>query len=160
LAVPLFITIRWASLKDLDTLCQIEKECFTSEAFTREQIGYLLMAPMGVSLVAEIGHKIVGFIIGLIQVYGDARIGYTYTLDVLTKHRRRGVASRLLEDLERIFIERGIQTCYLEVRTDNLAAQELYRKHGYTDVGVLKNYYGRGIQGIQLKKNLIVKGIK
>jgi len=154
LAVPLSITIRRASLKDLDTLCEIEKECFTSEAFTREQIGYLLRTPTGVSLVAEIGQEIAGFIIGLIQEYGNAKVGHICTLDVLTKNRRRGVASRLLDDLERIFRERGVQTSHLEARADNLAAQELYRKHGYTDVGVLKNYYGRGIHGIQLKKNL------
>jgi len=153
----LSITIRRASLRDLDTLCEIEKECFTSEAFTREQIGYLLRTPMGVSLIAETDHETVGFIIGLIQEYGDARIGHIFTVDVLTKHRRRGVASRLLDDLERIFRERGVQTSHLEVRADNLAAQELYRKHGYMDVGVLKNYYGRGIHGIQLKKNLTVQ---
>ncbi len=148
------ITIRRASLKDLDTICEIEKECFISEAFTREQIGYLLRTPMGVSLIAEIGHEMAGFIIGLIHAYGNARIGHICTLDVLTRHRRRGVASGLLDDLERTFRERDVQTIHLEVRADNLAAQELYRKHGYTDVGVIKNYYGRGIHGIQLKKNL------
>jgi len=156
----LSITVRRASFKDLDILCEIERECFTSEAFTREQIGYLLRAPMGVSLIAEIDHETVGFIIGLIQAYGNARVGHIFTLDVLTRHRRRGVASRLLNDLERIFRERGVQTSHLEVRADNLAAQELYRKHGYTDVGVLKNYYGRGIHGVQLKKNLTAQGIK
>ena len=154
------ITIRRASLRDLDTLCVIERECFASEAFTREQIGYLLKAPTGVSLIAEMDREIVGFIIGLIQEYGNMRIGHIFTVDVLTKHRRRGVASRLLDDLERVFRERGVQTSHLEVRADNLAAQELYRKHGYTDVGVLKNYYGRGIHGIQLKKNLTAQGIK
>ena len=151
------ITTRRASLKDLDTLCEIEKECFTSEAFTREQIGYLLRTPTGVGLIAEMGHETVGFIIGLIREYGDARIGHICTLDVSTKHRRRGVASRLLDDLERVFRERGVQTSHLEVRVNNLAAQELYRKHGYTDVGVLRNYYGGGIHGIQLKKNLTVQ---
>jgi len=156
----LSITIRRASFRDLDTLCEIEKECFTSEAFTREQIGYLLRAPMGVSLIAEMGHEIVGFIVGLIQEYGNMRIGHIFTVDVLTKHRRRGVASRLLDDLEQIFRERRVQISHLEVRAGNLAAQKLYRKHGYTDVGVLKNYYGRGIHGIQLKKNLNAQGVK
>ena len=154
------ITTRRASLKDLDTLCEIERHCFTSEAFTREQIGYLLRAPKNVSLIAEIDHETAGFIIGLIHEYGNAKVGHIFTVDVLTKHRRRGVASRLLDDLEQIFKERGVQTSHLEVRADNLAAQELYRKHGYTDVGVLKNYYGRGIHGVQLKKNLTAQGIK
>jgi len=156
----LSITTRRASLKDLEILCEIEKECFNSEAFTREQIGYLLRAPTGVSLIAETGHEIVGFIIGLIQGYGNAKVGHIFTVDVSTKHRRRGVASRLLNDLERIFMEKGVQTSHLEVRADNLAAQKLYRKHGYTDAEVLKNYYGRGIHGIQLKKNLTVQRIK
>jgi ribosomal-protein-alanine N-acetyltransferase len=149
------ITIRRVASEDLDVLWEIEKECFTVEAFTREQIEYLLEAPKGVSLVAQINHEIVGFIISLIYSRNKIGVGHIYTIDVLTRHRRKGVASRLLGELEKIFMERGVKACYLEVRLDNVAARRLYKKHGYVEMEQLRNHYGGGINGIRLRKLLL-----
>jgi len=149
------IVVRRAESKDLDAIWEIEKECFTVEAFTKEQIAYLLEAPSGISLVAQVDHEIAGFIIGLIHQNNKTRICHIYTIDVLTKHRRKGVASRLLNELEGVLIKRGVTTCYLEARTNNVAAQKLYQKHGYKKVKQLKDYYGKGTRGIRLKKDLL-----
>jgi ribosomal-protein-alanine N-acetyltransferase len=148
------ITIRRANIEDLDALWEIEKECFTVEAFTKEQIEYLLEAPTGVSLVAQINHEIVGFIISLIYPRNKIRVGHIYTIDVLTRHRRKGVASRFLDELERILIDKGVKACYLEVRLDNVAARRLYKKHGYVEMERLRNHYGMGAHGIRLRKLL------
>jgi len=148
------ITIRQATIEDSDALWRIEKECFTVEAFTKEQIEYLLEASTGVSLVAQINHEIVGFIISLIYPRNKMRVGHIYTIDVLTKHRRKGVASRLLSELERIFMGKGVKACYLEVRLDNVAARRLYKKHGYVEMEQLRDHYGRGAHGIRLRKLL------
>lgn len=148
------ITIRQATSEDLDALWRIEKECFTVEAFTKEQIEYFLEASTGVSLVAQINHEIVGFIISLIYPRNKMRVGHIYTIDVLTEHRRKGVASRLLDELEKIFIKRGVKACYLEVRLDNVAARRLYKKHGYVEMEKLRNHYGRGVHGVRLRKLL------
>jgi len=148
------ITIRQATPEDLYALWEIEKECFTVEAFTKEQIEYLLEASTGVSLLAQINHEIVGFIISLIYPHNETRVGHVYTIDVLTRHRRKGVASRLLGELEKIFIVKGVKACYLEVRLDNVAARRLYKKHGYVEIEQLRDHYGRGAHGVRLKKLL------
>ncbi len=148
------VTIRQATVNDLETLYEIEKECFTTEAFTKEQIAYLLQNSNAVSLVAQIDGENAGFIIGLTYSGNKVRIGHIYTIDVAVKHRRRGIGLRLLEELEKIFAEKGVETCYLEVRIDNVAARELYRKQGYIETGRLKGYYPMGTHGVQLKKNL------
>jgi ribosomal-protein-alanine N-acetyltransferase len=36
-----------------------------------------------------------------------------------------------------------ITTCFLEVRASNLAAQAMYQKCGFTNVGTRKNYYSQ-----------------
>lgn len=148
------ITIQQATVNDLETLYEIERECFTAEAFTKEQIAYLLKNPNAVSLVAQIDGETAGFIIGLTYQGNKARTGHIYTIDVAVKHRRKGIGLRLLNELEQIFIEKGVETCYLEVRIDNVAARELYRKHGYIETGQLKGYYPMGTHGVQLKKEL------
>ena len=149
------IIIRQVTDEDLSVLCEIERESFTIEAFTKEQIAYLLKAHNGVSLVAQIDGEIAGFIISSIYQHDERRVGHIYTIDVLTKHRRRRVASKLLGELEKIFKRRGVKACYLEVRTNNVAARELYQKQGYKKVEQLKDYYGKGVHGLQLKKNLL-----
>jgi len=148
------LKIEKAKLNDLDALLRIERECFTSEAFTREHIAYLLQSPNAVNLVAKANHEIVGFIVGVIEDYGRVTVGHVYTIDVAVKHRRAGVGLRLLDELERVFLERGVKTSYLEVRIDNKAARELYRKKGYTELEPLEDFYARGRHGLRMKKEL------
>ena len=149
----LSITIQKATVDDLEMLYKIERECFTIEAFSKQHIAYLLENPNAVSLVAQINSEIAGFIVGLIHRHDKMITGRVYTLDVAVKYRRKGVGLRLLNKLEQIFVKRGVKICYLEARVDNVAARELYRKHGYVEVEKLKHYY-EGVHGVRLKKKL------
>jgi len=149
----LSITIQRATIDNLETLYQIERECFTIEAFSKQHIAYLLENPNAVSLVAKINNTIAGFIIGLIHRHDERITGRIYTLDVAVTYRRKRVGLKLLGEIERIFAKRGVKICYLEVRKDNVAALELYRRHGYVEVEELKDYY-RGAHGVRLKKKL------
>ncbi len=146
-------TIQRATINNLETFYQIERECFTIEAFSKQHLAYLLENPNAVSLVAQINNAIAGFIIGLIHRHDEKITGRVYTLDVAVKYRRKGVGLKLLDEIERIFVKRGVKICYLEARKDNVAALELYRKHGYVEVEELKDYY-KGAHGVRLKKKL------
>jgi len=149
------ITVQPATVRDLERLYEIERECFTAEAFGKEHIAFLLEEPDSVGLVARINDEVVGFIIGLIRFAANGtNAGHVYTLDVAMKHRRRGIGLRLLKDLEEKFIEKGSRASYLETRTDNLAARELYHKQGYSEVERLEDYYQKGAHGIRMKKLL------
>lgn len=147
------ISIEKATVDDLETLYKIEKECFALEAFPKKQIASLLRNPNSVSLLAKMNGEIVGFIIALIYEGESERIGHIFTLDVTVKARRKRVGLRLLEDSERILRKKGVKVCYLEVRADNVAARELYRKLGYVEIGLLKNFYSGG-DGVRLGKTL------
>jgi len=149
----LSITIQQATINNLETLYQIERECFPIEAFNKQHIAYLLQNPNAVSLMAQINNAIAGFIIGLIHRHNEKITGRIYTIDVAAKYRRKGVGSELLDEIERIFAKRGVKICYLEVRKDNVAALELYHKHGYVEVEELKHYY-KGAHGVRLEKKL------
>jgi ribosomal-protein-alanine N-acetyltransferase len=150
----LSVHIRRATTDDLETLYSIERECFTAEAFTKEQLEYLLENPKGISLIAQIDGEIAGFTVGMIYNYSIMRTGHVYTIDVVVKHRRKGIGLRLLSELEQRFVENGVGICYLEARRENVAALELYQKHGYTEVDVLKDFYSEGVDGVRLMKKL------
>lgn len=147
------ITIEDALKQHLDKMYEIETNCFEKEAFTKQQIAYLLDDYNSVSLIAKLDNEIVGFIIGRIEVGRKSLMGHILTIDVLPTHRRKGVAQKLLEEMEKIFKEKGANVCYLEVREDNIGALSLYQKTGYKKIGKLKNYYGKA-HGICLRKAL------
>jgi len=147
------ITIEDASIKHLDRLHEIEMECFEREAFTRQQIAHLLTDYNSVSLVAKANGEIIGFIIGTIYIERSALIGHVLTIDVSPAYRRKGIAEGLLQGIEKIFKEKGVKACRLEMREDNVAALRLYQKSGYRKIARLKNYYGNA-NGIYLRKAL------
>lgn len=148
------INIETATKIDLQTLHKIERECFSSEAFSIEELSFLIENPNSISLKAKINEEIAGFIIGLVYNVGNEKVGHILTLDVAKKHRRRGVAIELMKKVEEKFRERNVKECLLEVRIDNEAAKSLYRKLGYQEVACLKDYYGKGVHGIRFKKIL------
>ena len=146
------LKIGTVTLKDLNVLQKIEKECFSEEAFTKEQMTYLIETPTAISLKAEEENKIVGFIIGLIETLDKVKVGHIYTIDVTPENRRTGIGLQLLDKLELNFLEAGVEMAYLEVRADNKAAFELYCKKGYVDPQPLENYYLRGALGFRMRK--------
>jgi len=147
------IKLEDASIRYLDKLYEIEKKCFAEEAFTKQQIAYLLNDYNSVGIIAKIDNGIVGFIIVRIEIERKAPVGHILTIDIAPDRRRQGIAQRLLEEIERIIKEKGVEECRLEVREDNIAALSLYHKLGYKNVGKLEKYYGK-VHGIYLAKAL------
>lgn len=147
------VSIETAATCNLNKLSEIEKECFQSEAFTKQQIASLLTDYNSISLVATEKNQIVGFIIGNICFERNSLMGHILTIDVSPSHRRKGIGARLLSEMERLFREKSVKACRLEVREDNHPALKLYRKFRYDEIGKLKNYYGSA-HGIYLRKAL------
>jgi len=123
------------------------------EAFSKQQIAQLLKNNNTTSLVAKENGEIIGFIIGMLFIEENMIVGHILTIDVSPNHRRKGVGIKLLQEMEKIFKSKQAVMCRLEVREDNIAALNLYRKLGYKKVGKLEHYYGDA-HGILLEKPL------
>ncbi|MEM2368297.1 MAG: ribosomal protein S18-alanine N-acetyltransferase [Candidatus Bathyarchaeia archaeon] len=148
------IIIEAASTKHLDKLYEIETECFKKEAFTKEQIARLLLDQNCISLIAKHEKEIIGFIVGIVYAEDDTTIGHILTIDVSPRYHRRGVGTKLLQEMEKIFKDKNVKMIRLEVREDNIAALNLYDKLGYKKIRKLRRYYGDA-HGLLLVKKLI-----
>ena len=62
-------------------------------------------------------------------------------LVVANQHRRRGLASRLMQALVAIARQRKLERILLEVRESNQAARALYEKVGFKENARRKAYY-------------------
>ena len=147
------VKIETATAKLIDKLYEIEKLSFQKEAFTKRQIEYLLTDYNAIGLAARVGGAVVGFAIGRLDVTRGTPYMHIFTIEVLPSHRRKGIAEKLLKDLEALFKEKGAREGRLEVREENISAISLYHKLGYERVGKLERYYGNA-NGLYLKKTL------
>lgn len=57
------------------------------------------------------------------------------------KHQRRGFGGKMLEELAALARRANMRRMVLEVRASNEAAIGLYRKSGFTDIGLRRDYY-------------------
>jgi ribosomal protein S18 acetylase RimI-like enzyme len=92
----------------------------------------LLADPRALFLVAFDGDQPVGFVLAheLPRRHGDASTLFVYEVDVAESHRRRGIASALLERLAELARERGIRSAFVLTEPDNDPANALYREAG------------------------------
>jgi ribosomal protein S18 acetylase RimI-like enzyme len=73
-----------------------------------------------------------GTIVSTAMVGFDGHRGWVYYLAVAPGHRRRSFGRRLMQEAERLLLERGCPKLNLQLRSSNVDAVEFYRKLGYT----------------------------
>jgi ribosomal protein S18 acetylase RimI-like enzyme len=133
------IGIRNFQPPDLDTLFRIDQICFPAYiAFSRAEFVSYLNHPKRIARVAETSGRIIGFILARIRGSSHAHI---LTLDVVPDARRCRVGTQLMNDLHKELERLKIGACVLEVGVRNIAAQRLYEKLHYRNIGILPGYY-------------------
>lgn len=131
------IIIREMKESDLDRVMEIERQAFnppwSRDAFLLELTKNLLAK----YIVAEIDGVVVGY--GGIWLIMDE--GHVTNIAVDEKYRQMGIGTKIMEGLIQLCIDRNIIAMTLEVRKSNEAAKSLYKKFGFKEYGVRKNYY-------------------
>jgi ribosomal protein S18 acetylase RimI-like enzyme len=100
-------------------------------AAMREEPSDDLTPPRGLLLVATEQSSVLGCA-GLRLLPGG--IGEVTRVFVIPAARRRGLGSRLLDELEAHARDHDLATLRLDTRRDLVEARQLYARHGYTEV--------------------------
>jgi ribosomal-protein-alanine N-acetyltransferase len=124
-------------LADLDDVCAIERELFSTPWSRQAFEADLKRSPPTLALVSEEQGRVVGYVIGWI-IEDEFHIG---NVAVTTKRQGRGIAKRLLTEGIRIACERGVRLATLEVRSSNERAIGLYERYGFRPVAIRRGYY-------------------
>jgi len=147
------LRIRVAVPRDIRRMSELEEACF-EESYPMELLAFFVMDSRFISLVAEVNQVIVGMAVAELEDKELKKVGHIWTVEVLPPYRRKGIAMKLLTELEERLRARGATECYLEVRTDNEPAIRLYEKLGYEKVGIIRDYYGPGVDAFFMVKDL------
>lgn len=131
------LSIELMTLADVEAVHAIECACFaipwSKEAFITEVVEnkcarYLVLKEDGVP-VAYAG---VWFVLDE---------GHITNIAVRPDRQGNGYGEKITRALMQLSSDTGMAFLELEVRTSNTAAQRLYRKLGFQDVGLRKRYY-------------------
>ncbi len=92
----------------------------------------LLRDERTIYVAARDGTRAVGFAFAheLLRRHGERAMLLVYDLGVEEEYRRRGIATRLLRELESVARERGIRTGFVLTEASNGAAMALYESVG------------------------------
>lgn len=120
-------------LKNIKDILETEFDDFWNYNILKEE----LMSENSRYIAAFLGNDIIGFA-GIKITYDEADI-----MNIVTKktYRQKGIGTILFNNLISICKELKIKTLFLEVNEDNLPAISLYKKLGFSQISLRKNYY-------------------
>ncbi len=131
------MNIRPAVDGDIDKIVRLETACLPADAWSESSVRASVADADCVTLVADVTGVIVGYVTGR-KIPPEAEL---YRICVSPDMRRQGVARHLADAFHASLRDAGCDTCFLEVRASNTAAQSLYREAGYTVCGTRPRYY-------------------
>lgn len=121
---------------DPKKLAALDKKCF-EVPWSQKSFEDEFKNDIAYYFIAREGDEIIGYA-GFWNVSGEGDIT---NIAVDERYRRRYIGSALLETLIKKAVSLKIELLTLEVRKSNIAAQRLYAKYGFEEIGIRKGYY-------------------
>jgi ribosomal-protein-alanine N-acetyltransferase len=146
---------------DFPQLYSIEQLCFQPPfRFPRPYMHQLIANPNSATWIAEEDQQMTGFAIvdwaqHDTQTIAYVQTAYIQTIEVAPTHRKRGIATELLQRVETSAIAAAAQILQLHVAEENASAIRLYQSHGYQPQGREENYYAPGIPALIFTKSIL-----
>ena len=121
---------------DAPAVAALESACF-SDPWGETEFSSVEESRLDQGFAAWVGETLAGYAI-LRTVAGE---GELLRIAVRPDVRGRGIARKLMEQVERAAREAGADSLFLEVRAGNEPALALYRASGFEENGRRKDYY-------------------
>ncbi|WP_255855570.1 GNAT family N-acetyltransferase/peptidase C39 family protein [Marinobacterium rhizophilum] len=144
------LSTRPATRADIDTLLDIESQCFSADKLSRRSFQRLIKHGHASLLMALCDGEIAGYTLVLYRK--NTHLARIYSLAVLPQMRGRGIARQLLQDAEQTAREERCIFMRLEVNIGNQSAIALYEKSGYRPIGTIDDYYEDGASALKMEK--------
>jgi ribosomal-protein-alanine N-acetyltransferase len=129
---------------DLEAMFQLDEACFAEEfRFDLESMREFAEERNAIVRIAQkVSGEIVGFVIVHVELVVTDWRAYVVTLDVAVECRQRGLARRLMREVEASAMAAGVQWMQLHVFTGNSGAIRFYERLGYERIRTQTAFYG------------------
>lgn len=140
--------LRNATRGDLPRLLELET-MFPGDRLSARQFRHHLNSASARLRVIEHDAKVAGY--ALLLLRRGSAVARLYSLAIDPALRGFGLGMQLLDDVRRQAHALGCKRLRLEVRLDNTAAISLYRRAGYTETGLIADYYDDGCTALRFE---------
>ena len=130
--------LREMNLADMDAVMRIEQRVH-AHPWTRGNFTDALNSDY-VCKVYEVEGEIVGYFV-LMPAMDEAQL---LNISIAAGQQRKGLGRKLLEEIMEMARGMNMRRMLLEVRPSNVAALGLYRKVGFSQIGLRRGYYPAG----------------
>lgn len=134
------IEFRLATPADAPVIAELSRRLIESGlgwSWTRQRVEHAIRSTETLVVTVVYGGEIIGF--GIMD-FGD-ETAHLSLFAVRESFQRQGVGLRMFEWLKSSALTAGIALIRLELRTENLGAQDFYRALGFTETGRTIGYY-------------------
>ena len=125
------------TLADLPEVLQIEEESFASHWGEKDFHFEMTENPYAKLYVLRKDGKIVAYC-DIWIIFERMEVA---SIAVAKEYRKQGLGYQIMQFIDQKGFENGCEFAFLEVRESNLPARELYKKCGYIDLKVKRDYY-------------------
>ncbi len=129
-------TLRAATPDDVNAILNIERLSFP-DPWTEGMLLTSICDGVDFTLLFD-GEALVGYSILDRRVSGEAEL---HNIAVTPDYRGKGLSKLLMEKMISNCTLYGVSVIFLEVRANNAPAIGLYKKYGFTEIGIRKGYY-------------------
>ncbi|MCL4447706.1 MAG: GNAT family N-acetyltransferase [Thermoplasmatales archaeon] len=153
------LAVRRGSIKDIEEITNLENRAFGSHAYDYPSLRYMLGIANSVTTVATIEGRIVGY--ATVFFRKNSRISHLESIAVDPDFQGTGIGRVLMEEVDRVSIERNCTLIVLETFEKNVSALKLYERSGYMAKELVPDYYhipyGGSRNAVRFEKRLQVK---
>jgi len=133
----------------LREIWEIERESF-SAPYPRYVFAHMAKETPETFLVATFKQTTVGYVLASLRK--DA--GHILSIAVRKNFRRKGAGMKLMTEIMEILRRRGVRRVDLELRVSNDIALKFYRKLGFQERGLIREYYRDGEDAVKMSRDL------
>lgn len=124
-------------LEDLPEVLKLEKESFAAHWSEKDFLFELQENPYAKLYVLREEGRIIGYF-DIWIIFERMEIA---SIAIAKDYRRRGLGYQMMQYINRIGRENECEFAFLEVRESNLPARNLYKKCGFIDLKIKRDYY-------------------
>jgi ribosomal-protein-alanine N-acetyltransferase len=153
--MPSSFDLRPYTATDLDAMVALDDVCFAEPfRFNRASMKSFAEAKNACTLLAEEDGQLAGFCILHVETSRRRLVGYVVTLDVAPAHRRRGLATELMQGVERMAVAEECSAMLLHVYAENAGAVAFYQRLGFERLYDDEGFYGEGLDAVVMHRRL------
>ncbi len=123
---------------EIEIIADLEQKCFPNEFWSFQAVKSTLERADALYGIEYAENTAAGYYLSA-AAFEQCEL---YRIAVLPMYRNKGIGSRLMENfLTEIKNKPEIKSVFLEVRSKNTPAVALYKKYGFKQIALRKNYY-------------------